>query len=717
MDMAESSLIRPDDGLLAKYGNEEAFEPSLLQDTWRIVWLNRFLVTGIVAACLILALIVSLLVTPQYTSSARVKVDRIQANVSNVEGVEPAGDILQYEEFYSTQYALLESTNLAERVARSLNLASDDEFIEAFDLAAEETIANASSRQADQAIGEVLLEQVSISPIRGSSLIDVKFTSPSPALSARIAAAWVDEFIATSIERQFSASNDAREFLQEQIAQLRERLEASERQFVTYASNSGIVTVGSDIGDGERTRETLVGTNLSAMNAALATARADRIAAESALRAGEAATDDQATATMRSLRAEIAAERAKMLTRFESDYPPVMELSNQLAELDREIGAGEGRLRGDLQRAYQAAANRERGLQTQVDELRGRFNDEQRATIQYNILRREVDTNRELYNGLLQRYKEIGVAGVEASNAQLIDAPKVPDEPSSPNLPLNLALGLLAGIGLAGGFLFVREQIDRSLRDPADVKNVLGLPLLGVTPRMPNELIVEDLDDPKSEMAEAYLSIGTMLDLSTDHGFPRTAMLTSSSPSEGKTSSAYALANRLARSGRKAVLVDFDLRNPSVGGRLGIPNRAGVTTYLTGNSTLAELIQAEVRPNLDVMTAGMMPPNPGELISSDRTASLIAELAGRYDHVVIDAPPILGIADAPMLASRVEGVVFIIEANRIGMRQLASALERLRNVKADILGAIVTKLDNRNSEYGYGYGYGYGKTKDETASV
>src|SRR5690606_24865599 len=294
-------------------------------------------------------------------------------------------------------------------------------------------------------------------------------------------------------------------------------------------------------------------------------------------------------ASMRARRAEIAAERARMLTRFESDYPPVVELTNQLEALDREITGSEGRSRSDLQRAYQAATDRERSLQAQVDGLRGSFVDEQRATIQYNILRREVDTNRELYNGLLQRYKEIGVAGVEASNALVIDMPKVSDEPSSPSLPLNLALGLLAGIGLAGGFLFAREQIDRSLRDPSDVKNVLGIPLLGTTPRLADDNVVEELDDPKSAMSEAYLSAGIMLDLSTEHGFPKVAMLTSSSPSEGKTSSSYALANRLARNGRRTILVDTDLRNPSVGLRLGLPNTSGVTNFLADEDDLAGL--------------------------------------------------------------------------------------------------------------------------------
>src|SRR5690606_13800623 len=359
-----------------------------------------------------------------------VKLNRNAARVSSGGGVQSEGTFLVYYVFYNTKYSYLESTSLAERVVRDLNLTANAEFLEAFGLDDEEELASASSRRAVQLVGEVLLENVTISPVRGSSLVDVSFTSPSPALSARVAEVWVDQFIQASIERQFAATNDARQFLEEQLGQLRQRLEDSERQFVTYASNSGIVVIPSNGGaEGGNAQATLVGTNLSAMNAALMVARAERISAESALRAGDTKIDDQATASMRARRAEIAAERARMLTRFESDYPPVVELTNQLEALDREITGSEGRSRSDLQRAYQAATDRERSLQAQVDGLRGSFVDEQRATIQYNILRREVDTNRELYNGLLQRYKEIGVAGVEASNALVIDMPQVPDEP------------------------------------------------------------------------------------------------------------------------------------------------------------------------------------------------------------------------------------------------------------------------------------------------
>src|SRR5690606_7416807 len=263
-NLASPTAISPELDPSAEYAEDEAFEHPLLQQIWRVVWLNRFLVAGILAATLVAALVITLLATPQYTSTARVQVNRVEANVANVEGIEPEGQVLDYEEFYNTQYALLESSSLAERVARTLNLVGDEAFLEAFDISPDDEVISGSSRRAVQKVGEILLENVNIRPVIGSSLIDVEFTSPSPELSAKIAAAWVDEFIAASIERRFAASGDAREFLQQQLAALRERLEDSERQFVTYASNTGIFELrGSSSGAEPGSSQTLIGTNLA----------------------------------------------------------------------------------------------------------------------------------------------------------------------------------------------------------------------------------------------------------------------------------------------------------------------------------------------------------------------------------------------------------------------------------------------------------------------
>ncbi len=693
----------------APYGAyDEAFEPSIFARLFRVAWNNRLLVGVILGLTLAAALVLTLLATPQFTSTARIQINRVEANIADIQGVEPSGDTLLYDEFYRTQYALLESESLAERVSRRLNLQTNEEFLDAFDVPEDGEIVTSNPRRSIEITSDLLLENISVDPVVGSSLVDVSFTSPSRQFSAKVVAAWIEEYISANLERRFEASKDARKFLENQLAELRVRLEDLERQFVLYSSDSGIVSLPTTGGQGAE--RTLAGIDLAAMNEALVQARSDRLAAESAARAGVQQQSNPVATTLRSERARLAGERAKLLTQFEPSYPAVQSLDSQIAELDSAIDAALGTSQADLQRGLQQAIDRERRLEREVTGYRAAFNEEQRDTVQYNILRREVDTNRELYNSLLQRYKEIGVAGVEESNALLVDSPRIPMEPSSPNLALNLAIGLLLGLGIAGAVVFAKEEMDRTLRDPADVKNRLGLSLLGVIPRLQDGDLYDELADPKSAMFEAYLSVGVMLDMATSHGFPRTVMTSSTVPSEGKTATSYAIASRLAGNGQNTVLVDLDLRNPSVSKRLGIANDHGVVNYLTGEENLDGLIYKEHEEMLSVLSTGPMPPNPGELISGPRVASMLERLLDKYDHVVIDAPPVLGLADAPVLGTRVEGVVFVIEANRAGLRQINSAIGRLRSTGSKIFGAVVTKADDRNTDYGYGseYGYGYG---------
>ena len=688
----------------------EALEFSIIQRIWRIVWLNRFLVAGIVALCVIVAVIITLLATPQFTSTTRVQINRIEANVSDVEGVEASSSMLRYEEFYTTQYALLQSQALAERVSRTLNLPEDPEFLQEFEVPEESPIISGRPAEANEAVGRLILERIAVSPVRASALIDIELATPSPTLSARILRAWVTEFIATSVERRYAATNDARELLQNRLEELRERLEDSERELVNYSSQTGIFAVnGAGGADGTTTTSnTMIGNDLSAMNQALTQARADRIAAQSALQAGSETVNDPVATTLRAQKAQLEAERANLLTRFSPEYPPIQALDAQIASLNNDLTNTASRDRQTLQRAYDAALAREQSLQSQVRGIQSDFVTEQNALIQYNILRREVDTSRELYDGLLQRFKEIGVAGVEASNVAIVDPPTVPTSRSSPNLFFNLLLALVAGAVFSGIVLFIKEQIDRSLRDPVDVRDILGIPLLGAIPRRPSETLLEEISDPKSEVAEAYLSIATLLDLATPEGVPKRLLLTSAGPNEGKSSSSYAIARQLAKRGKRIALVDLDLRNPSLGKMLDLKEKRGMSSLITGHDTLDSGLIHEIEPNLFVVLTGPKPPNPGDLISSERTQEIINELATRFDHVVIDAAPILGLADAPVLSSRVDAVVLIIEANRARLRQLSRAIDRVHNMSGNVIGGVVTKLDSRNADYGYGYGYGYG---------
>lgn len=699
--------------------------PPLLR-YWHAILRHKIAIAAIVAVTLMIGILFTLLTTPYYTATSRIEINRSQDKVTNVEGLQQE-DTGQNLEFYQTQYALLESRSLAERVARAQNLATRDSFFEAFGidpegsslLTAKANPNSAAERNRRLKLAtDILIEHISISPIRGSSLVDVSFESPSIKLSADLANSWVTEFVASNLDRRFDSSADARKFLNERLELLRQKLEESERQLVLYADRKQIVTLSSTTGADGRTvgGQTLATANLESLNAELAQATAQRIAAESEAKQRSGNKDSLsylAINGIRQQRAKVAAEYAKILVQFEPEYPEAKALESEIAALDSAIAQEEARIRSGNQASYREAVAREKQLREKVNQLKNLFSSERRASIQYGIYQREVDTNRQLYDGLLQRFKEIGVAGVGSNNISIVDRARLPDKPSSPLLILNLLLATFAGLIFAGLYVFVSEQIDQTVKDQSDIRSSLGIAGLGSIPDLEKDDILENLKDKKSLAWEAYLSISTSLSFLTDHGVPRSFLMTSTRPNEGKSTSAISLATVLASTGRKVLLVDADMRNPSLHILLQEKNDAGLSTYLSGQDELDDLIQISDEYRFHVMKAGPIPPNAAELLSSDRVAKLITRLNDEFDHIIVDAPPVLGLADIPLLANTVEGVVYTIEANGPKLKAIEEALERVNTSRAKIFGAIVTKVVKQHSGYGYSYEYSYGNNASE----
>ena len=677
----------------------------------------RWVLAGGVIAGMLLGLFLTLMMTRQYASTVRLEISRESDRVVNIDSVERDTSIGD-QEFYQTQYGLLQTKALAERVARELGLVDDPKFLAMFN--GGRPIEGDRAKRVEAA-GRILINHVGVAPVRGSRLVDVTAVTPDPALSQRIAQAWSDNFIQSTIERRFNASSYARNFLEQRLAQLRDKLEQSERQAVGFAASQGIINLpsASNSTDGSSSgampARSLVTDDLSTLNGALANATAQRIAAQAALLqanrpdATSEALSNDAISSMRQKRAEAAAEYAKMMIQFEPGYPPAKAAAAQVQALDTAIAREEGRVRSSLQQDYMSAAARETALKARVSGLKGDLNDLRRRSIQYNIYQRDADTNRELYNALLQRYKEIGIAGgVEKNNVSVVDPPEVPSHPVTPNLFINLILSTLAGaiggLGLAG----VLAQIDEGIGDPAEIEDKLGLPLLGTVPRLSSEDPIEALEDPRSQLVEAYLAVQANLELSTAHGTPRSLAITSTRPREGKSTTTVALAQSLVRARRKVVLVDADMRSPSVHSRFGLPNAVGLSNFLAGLDDLASALHSTDRDGLTIMTAGPQPPNAGDLLTGDRLPALIERLQEQFDHVIIDCPPVVGLADAPLVAASVEGVIYVVEAGSIQAGMVRMALGRLSAAQVNIVGTILTKLDAKRSHLGYGYGYGYG---------
>jgi len=405
--------------------------------------------------------------------------------------------------------------------------------------------------------------------------------------------------------------------------------------------------------------------------------------------------------------AGLQAEYQNRLSVFQPDYPDMVRLRAQITSLEQAIQQEASNVRsgraGTTRADYQAALAEERGLQAQVAQLRGEVLNLRGRTIQYNILQRDVDTNRALYDALLQRYKEIGVAGgIGSSQASIIDRGEAPSSPYSPNLLLNiligLGLGLVTGIGLA----LLLEFINDTIKSPDDVREKLRLAYLGGIPAAKGGKAVDELRDGSAAISEAYFSAMTSLQFTTESGAPKILLVTSTRPAEGKSTTTWALANSFARLGRKVLLIDADMRKPAF--VTGQEKKDGLANLLTNRDPVMDhVVKPESTEGVWLLPCGPLPPNPAELLSSPRLQSILNEAGAQFEMIIVDSPPILGLADTPLLSAVANGTLMVVESGKTRTRAAAEALGRLRQAGANVVGAVLTRY--KHDAVGYGYSY------------
>lgn len=696
---------------------------SVVSRVLMIAMRRRKVIAAAMIGCLLAGLLITFLMTPQFSATSTIEIARESNNIVQIQQVQRESSEADLE-FYQTQYGLLQSRVLAEKVATELKLVDDVSFFEMFDHKIEGSPPPGANgrfptegREARRkAAATVLLKKVTISPVRLSRLVSITFTSPDAALSAKVVNTWTTAFMNSTLERRYDATAYARKFLEDRLVVLRERLENSERQLVAYASSQRIINLpsASPNGSAPNAERSIVAENLAMLNNELSQAKADRIKAEARVRSGSGgavteALQNEAINGLRAKRAELSAEYQKLMIQFQPEYPAALALKSQIDQLDRSIGTEERRVSTSFANTYRDGLQRERTLSTQVDGLKASLLDLRRRSIQYNIYQREVDTNRQLYDALLQRYKEIGVAGgVGVNNISVVDPADAPRKPSSPRMIVNIVLALLAGIALSGAIIFFLEQTDDAVGDPADVKQLLNIPLLGAIPKVAQGTAFEALEDRKSPLVEAYISVQTNLRFSTKQGIPRSMSVTSTRPGEGKSTTSLALAVMLSRSGKKVVLVDGDMRSPSVHGLLGLDNKNGLSDYLSGTDDYRKLLKHAGALGFMAMTSGPQPPNAAELLTGERLTGLVQTLLADFDHVIIDSPPVVGLADAPLIGGSVEGVVFAVQSHGVRTGLIRLALARLESANTRVIGGILTHFEASRSGFAYGYDYGYG---------
>jgi polysaccharide biosynthesis transport protein len=729
-------------------------------DYWRVLVRHRWTIISVFLVTVMAGMVHTFTTRPVYTATATLRLEKEEPRVVKFEEVVRPGPEPDY---YQTQHKLLQSRALANRVIGLLELDQHAEFAQPEDEVGWTARARAWAREqlvrwmpmppptAEEAADLILespltrafLGRLSVEAVRNTRLVNVSFQSHYPDLAARVVNTVAEAFIAQQLEQKIEASRYATQFLAKQIDEARVKLEESETALNQFLRTNNILFVVPG-NDANARPQDLVTQQLTMLSNALLEARADRIAKESQFRqalgqqanAAPAVLQSSLVAKLKEERATLQGEYRRLSQSFKPDYPKMRRLAESIAEVNSQLRTEISQTIDGLKADYQAAARNEHEIEKALiaQQALVRQLDEQMG--QYNLLRREVDTSSEFYSSLLNRLREIQIsAALLTSNISIVDPAEVPGQPSKPQKSLNLLLASLVGLVGGVGLAFFLEYLDTNIKDAREVEAALHVPTLGLVPSQgalggrrarrlrrvieeaePVPLALASHADVGSVMAEAFRNLRTSLLYSAPDHPPKTFLVTSLQPEDGKTSLAMNLAITLAQLGSgEILLVDGDMRRPNVHELLTLPQAPGFSTFLTGQAELPEVLTPTTIPNLYAIPAGRVPLNPAELMASRRLGQTLEALSQRFAHIIFDTPPLFGVSDPLILAPRVEGVVLVLRHGRASRDAAQHAVRLLASVHARVLGVVLNDIQVGGAgsygyygDYGY-YGYGNGQ--------
>lgn len=668
------------------------------------IYRQRFVILGAVGSCILLALIASLVSAKQYTAYASVQLEQQTPRLFGDKDLDPQPSMQDADRFLQTELDRIRSRSLADSVATKLRLEKSPPAMKALGI---EPSDSASDHEA--AVTE-LQDNVKAALGLNTRLAQISFTSGDPNVSARVANGFAEALADANLDAKLQTSTHAKEYLMEQLTQAKERLESSERQMLAYARRADLTTtVVPTSGDNAR-GGSLRSQELGLMTDSLAQATARRIDAEqrwqqvqrSAALSLPEVQENKAVQDLVAQKAQLQAALEEDRQRHTDEYPSVRESAAKIRELDGQISAFASSIKSSFYGRYLAASQQERQMAQTVSGMRGSAMSERERSVGYNSLSREVETNKAFYDGLLQRYKEIAAgSGAAAGNVTIIDRAWPPALADSSNIGRNVALGGTAGLILALLIGGLRERMHDVVRSSDDIERKFNMPALGVVPRISGPEEVESaLADPNSAQAEAYHSVAVALQEACGGVLPKTLLITSSTASEGKSTSALGIARSLSAMGKRVLLIDGDLRRPSSTKLLPHLPKPGLSEVLAGSTAPEKTVERSDREPFGVVGAGEVNANPVTLLAADRIKTVFNKLAARHDIVIIDGPPVMGLADAVLLARSVDAVLVVVEANRTHMSELDVAISRL--APNNVIGGIVTKFDAKSAGVRYG---------------
>lgn len=697
-----------------------------LGDLRAMIWRQRKVLLLVIGLGLLLGVIATMLMTPIYRATATVKIDNETVKIVEGQDIDPAIAMADTNRYLNTQVEIVQSRSLSTKVADALKLYRDDRFLE-----------NMGSKLPDDQLAEkdrvaarremvinTLQSNIKMDSAPDTRVATIGFSSRDPVLAAKVANSFAENYINQNVQARYDNNAYARKVLNAQVQEARTQLQATEREAIDYARknrliDTGDVSSGSDDGGSNNgdtgSARSITTANLVELNSAFVKARAARILAEArwnVARSGNGLDTPEARQSgilqnLQDRRATLASNLSQLRARYLDSQPQVKETIAELQQVDAIIAKASRTLRNSIQNEYLAALNAERSLQSAKEQLASETLTEQDRRVQLNLIARDAETQRKQLNNLLNRLNQINAAAdITVNNISLLDPAEVPFAPVSPNVKRNLLIALAAGIAIAFFLAFMREALDDTLRSPEDAEKKLHMPLLGTTPFV-TDVTWQDIEDRQGELSEAYYSIRATVDFASSSLAGKVMLVTSSQPGEGKTTTAVALARDFARIGRRVLLVDADLRNPSLHRATGIPKEHGFIDVLMKHRTLEDAIVSHEIPGLHLLPLGPIPPNPVQILSSNLITDFLEDMRQNYDVIVLDTAPVMGLADAPMLSRTVDFVLLIVEANRAHYGQARSAVRRLQDAGANILGIIMTKFSFRDAGYSYDYHYSY----------
>ncbi len=707
-----------------------------LYDYLLILRKHQWLILSFLLAVVTIVSIATFRMQPVYTATARIEIDRENSNFLPFQASDSYDYISDLDNYIETQSKVLTSETLALQTIRNSGLIPHSD-IPGSPVSDAITSGSLANHKRPPELG-AFLGSIGVRRVPQSRLLDISFESTNPDMAAQILNAHINNFMEQNFRSKYDATAKATAWLTDQLSELKVKVQNSEDARLAYERQHQIWELDD--------RQNITTQRFSDLNKQLTEAQSDRMRKEALYEFAKAGNID-AVPQLRenTVLQELLRKRTEQygafvdgLNQYGPNFPKVQRLQAQLKEIDGLIDNEKRNILEALGNDYNAARQREGLLDQALNDQKSEVNLMSESMVEYNILKRDAEGNKTMYDGLLTKLKEATLAaGLKSSNIRWVDPAMVPSTPTRPaktrNIALSFLVGLVGGIGLA----LLREYLDNTVKTPDDVETLTRLPSLAVVPAFTDEngssrkrrllggasvnghekrieLVAQHL--PKSQMSEAFRALRTSLLLSQADRPPQVILVTSALPREGKTTAAANLAVTLAQLGDRTLLIDADLRKPGVGRLLNLTDgkHAGLSSYLAGVSSL-ELVTVPhpAIPNLVAIPTGPLPPNPADLLSSHKLADAIRQLRTQYKFIVIDSPPIMAATDAVIVSVQADGVLLVVRSGETPKEAFTRARDLLTSVKCRLLGVVLNAVDSSAPDYYYSYryypySYGYG---------